>query len=241
MRPLLVLALLPFATACHTSWGANNGTKVAASGPGTSRSFAATGFTGVALKGSDDVDVRTGPNFSVQAEGDPAVLDQLDIRLDGKTLNVGRKSKAGVMWDKGGAARIHIVLPQLRDVAVAGSGTMQVDRAVGTFDGVVAGSGDLSISAMAAEEASLSIAGSGNITLAGRADKLDLSVAGAGDLKGQQFTAKSADISIAGSGSVRANVGGPASVSILGSGDVELHGGAKCKVSKVGSGDAKCS
>jgi hypothetical protein len=241
MRSLLVLALLPFATACHTSWSDTKGTAVEASGTGASRSFAATGFTDVALKSSDDVDVRVGPDFSVQAEGDAAVLDQLDIRLDGKTLNLGRKTKTGVMWDKGGAARIRIVIPQLRAATVAGSGTMQVERAVGKFEGVVAGSGDLRIAAVAAEEASLSIAGSGNVTLAGRADKLDLSVAGAGDLNGQQFTADRADISIAGSGSVRANVGGPASVSILGSGDVELRGGAKCEVSKIGSGAVKCS
>lgn len=241
MRPLLAFALLPLATACHTSWGDTKGSKVDASGTGATRSFAAADFTGVALKGSDDVDVRTGTTFSVQAEGDPAVLDQLDIRLDGKTLNVGRKKRAGVMWEKGDGAKIHIVMPQLSEVVVAGSGTMRVDRATGKFDAAVAGSGDLTIAALAAEEASLSIAGSGNITVAGRADKMDLSVAGAGDLKGDQFTVKSADIAIAGSGSVRANVNGPASISILGSGDVDLRGGAKCEVTKVGSGDVKCS
>ena len=240
MRPLLVLALLPVATACHASWD-NKGTKIEASGTGASRSFAASGFTGVALKSSDDVDVRTGPNFSVQAEGDPAVLDQLDIRLDGKTLNVGRKTRVGVMWDKSGGAKVHVVMPRLTDATVAGSGTLRVDRAEGKFGGVVAGSGDLDIAALSASEASLSIAGSGNITLAGRADKLDVSVAGSGDVRGQQFKASSADISIAGSGGVRANVSGPASVSILGSGDVELRGGAQCKVSKIGSGEAKCS
>ena len=241
MRPLLALALLPLATACHVSWADNKGTKIEARGTGTSRSFAAKGFTGVALKSSDDVDVRTGAAFSVTAEGDPAVLDQLDIRLDDKTLNVGRKTKGGMFWDKGGGAKVHVVLPRLDQAMVAGSGTMLVDRAEGAFDGMVAGSGDLNIASVVAQSASLSIAGSGNITLAGRADKMDVSVAGSGDLKGQQFTAGSADISIAGSGSVRANVPGNASVSILGSGDVELRGGAKCEVSKMGSGDVKCS
>ncbi|MET3712246.1 hypothetical protein ABIC65_002958 [Sphingomonas trueperi] len=241
MRPLLALALLPLATACHVGWDNNKGTKVEASGTGTSRSFAARDFTGVALKGSDDVDVRTGTAFSVTAAGDPAVLDQLDIRLDGKTLNVGRKGKAGMFWDKGGSAKIHVVLPRLTEATVAGSGTMLVDRAEGKFDGVVAGSGDLNLASVTAQEASFSIAGSGDITVAGRADKMDVSVAGSGDLKGQRFTADTADISIAGSGSVRANVPGNASVSILGSGDVELRGGAKCEVSKIGSGEVKCS
>jgi hypothetical protein len=240
MRPLLALALLPFATACHASWE-GKGTKVEASGTGTSRSFAARDFTGVALKGSDDVDVRTGAAFAVTAEGDPAVLDQLDIRLDGKTLTIGRKGKAGMFWDKGGGAKIHVVLPRLSKATVAGSGTMLVDRAEGTFDGVVAGSGDLNLASVTAQEVSFSIAGSGDITLAGRADKMDVSVAGSGDLKGQQFTAGSAAISMAGAGSVRANVSGKASVSILGSGDVELRGGAKCEVNRIGSGEVQCS
>ncbi|MGN7997560.1 head GIN domain-containing protein [Sphingomonas sp. 22176] len=241
MRPLLALVLLPLAAACHTSWSDNKGTPAEASGTGTTRSFAARDFTGVALKGSDDVDVRTGADFSVQAEGDPAVLDQLDIRLDGKTLNIGRKNRAGILWDKGGAPKIHVVLPRLANATVAGSGTMRVTRAEGAFEAVVAGSGDLDIAALATTKASLSVAGSGNMTVAGRTDDLDVSVAGSGDLRGQQLTAKRADVSVAGSGNVRANVAGPASVSMVGSGDVELRGGAQCKVSKIGSGEAKCS
>ncbi|KTF67999.1 head GIN domain-containing protein [Sphingomonas sp. HT-1] len=241
MRLLPALVLLPLATACNASWG-NSGAKVEGSGTGGTRSFAASGFTGVALKSSDDVDVRIGNAFSVQAEGDPKVLDQLDIRLDGDTLQVGRKS-GGSSWLGGGdrGAKIHVVLPKLTDAVVAGSGTMRVDRAEGAFDGAVAGSGDLDIAALSANKASLSIAGSGNITVAGRAESLDVSVAGSGDLHGESLTAKGADISIAGSGNVRANVPGAASIAILGSGDVELRGGAKCDVSKVGSGAAKCS
>lgn len=241
MRPLLVLALLPFATGCHASWGENKGTKVEASGTGSTRSFAARDFTWVALKGSDDVDVRTGPKFSVEAEGDSSVLDQLDIRLDGKTLNIGRKRRAGIIWDKGDGPKIHVVLPRLTDVTVAGSGTMRVDRAEGQFEAVVAGSGDLEIAALSTTKASLTVKGSGNITVAGRTDDLDVSVAGSGDLRGQQLTAKRADVSVAGSGNVRADVAGPASVSMVGSGDVELRGGAQCKVSKIGSGEAECS
>lgn len=240
MRPLLILALLPFATACHAGLD-NKGTKIDANGSGASRRFAATGFTGVALKGPDDIDVRTGADFSISAEGDPKVLDKLDIRLDGKTLKVSRKNVTGWAGGDDRGAKIHIVMPRLTDAIVAGSGTMRVDRAEGKFDGVVAGSGDLDVAAVSAGEASLSIAGAGNITLAGRADKLDVSVAGSGDVRGQRFIASRADISIAGSGDVRTNVAGPASVSIVGSGDVELRGGAQCKVSKLGSGDATCS
>lgn len=240
MRLLSVLALLPFATACNAGWD-NSGTKVGATGSGSSRSFAASGFTGVALKGSDDIDVRAGSSFSVVAEGDPKALDQLDIRLDGKTLKVSRKSRSGWLGGDDRGVKIHVVMPKLTNATVAGSGTMRVERAEGAFDGAVAGSGDLDIAALSANKASLSIAGSGNITVAGRAESLDVSVAGSGDMRGENLTAGTADISIAGSGNVRANVPGAASIAIMGSGDVELRGGAKCEVSKMGSGEAKCS
>ncbi|MHA6718981.1 head GIN domain-containing protein [Sphingomonas sp. RS6] len=241
MRPLLVLALLPLVAGCHASWS-NDGTKVAAKGTGATRDFDARGFTAVALKGPDDVDVRAGNAFSVRADGDPDVLDALDIRLDGNTLKVSRKREGGWFGDRDGrVARIHVVMPRLSEAVVAGSGTLRADRAEGDFEGVVAGSGDLDVAALDGGETSLSIAGSGDVTIAGRARTLDVSIAGSGDLRGQNFTAGRADISIAGSGGVRANVPGPASISILGSGDVELRGGAKCEVSKMGSGDAKCS
>ena len=56
--------------ACSMNWNDDKqGPGVAATGSGASRSFAVTDFTGVDLRGSDDVDVRVGGAFSVRAEG----------------------------------------------------------------------------------------------------------------------------------------------------------------------------
>lgn len=240
MRLLLAIALLPLATACHASWQ-EKGTKIEARGEGDRRSFAADGFTGVALKGPDDVDVRIGSKFVVTAQGDPKVLEQLDIRLDGKTLKVGRKNRSGWGGDDGAHAKILVILPRLAEATVAGSGAMRVDTTKGPFDAAVAGSGSLDVAAIVGGEVSVSIAGSGDLHLAGRADSLDVSIAGSGDLKAQDLKAAKADISVAGSGGVRAQVSGPAEISVLGSGDVQLTGGARCKISKIGSGDVTCS
>jgi CarD family transcriptional regulator len=56
-------AMLPLA-ACQSNWE-KKGEAAQASGAGATRSYAATGFTGVELRGSDDVDVKTGQTFSV--------------------------------------------------------------------------------------------------------------------------------------------------------------------------------
>jgi hypothetical protein len=239
MRILLIVALLPLA-ACQSK-AEKQGHAAQVSGGGATRSFAATGFTGVDLRGSDDVDIKTGQTFSVTANGDAKVLDLLDIRVVDGTLRVGRKdSKSGWFSDDQGA-RIHVVMPRLTAAAVSGSGDLTADRAEGDFDGAISGSGDLTVADLRAGATELSIAGSGDMRVAGRATRLSASIAGSGDIEARQLTATSADVSIAGSGSVLGTVKGPASVSIVGSGDAELGGGAKCSVTAVGSGEARCS
>jgi hypothetical protein len=238
MRMLLIVALLPLA-ACQSNAERQSGA-AQTSGTNVTRNFAASGFTGVELRGPDDVDVKTGANFSVTAEGDSKVLDQLDIRVVDGRLRVGRKD-SGTWFNSDHGARIRVVMPKLTAAAVSGSGDLTADRAEGDFGGAVAGSGDLTIADLRAGNADLSIAGSGDMSVAGTASKLSAAIAGSGDIDARRLTATSADVSIAGSGGLQGTVKGPASVSIVGSGNVELGGGAKCSVSAMGSGEARCS
>lgn len=242
MRLLLIAALMPV-TACHASWekegSAPQGNAATSSGSGASRSFAASDFTGVELRGSDNVDVKQGSAFSVTADGDPKVLDVLDIRVVDGTLRVSRKPNSNV-WSRQGA-RVHVVMPKLTSATVSGSGDLAAERGEGDFHGAVAGSGNLDIGALSAGAADLSVAGSGDMRVAGTAGKLNVSLVGSGDMDAARLTSTGASISVTGSGSMKGMVKGDASVTIAGSGDVELTGGAKCAVSKVGSGDASCS
>jgi hypothetical protein len=239
MRLLLITAaLLPLA-ACQSSWE-KKGEAAQASGTGASRSYAASGFTKVDLRGSDDVEVKSGANFAVTAEGDPKVLDLLDIRVVDGALRVGRKEGSS-SWLGDEGARIHVTLPKLAGASVAGSGNLLVDKAEGGFEGAVAGSGNLTVASLRGGNAELSIAGSGDISVAGTADKLEANIAGTGDINAEKLTASSAEVAIAGTGDVHATVKGPAEVSILGTGDAVLTGGAKCDISAMGSGEARCS
>ncbi|MET0309189.1 MAG: head GIN domain-containing protein [Sphingomonas sp.] len=238
MRLFLIAAMLPV-TACHASWE-KQGHAAQPSGTGATRSYDATGFTGVDLRGSDDVDVKAGAGFSVRAEGDPRVLDQLEIKVVDGTLRVGRKS-GNFSFSEDHGAKIHVVMPKLTLASVAGSGDLTVDRAEGNFIGSVAGSGNLDIAALNADAAKLSVAGSGDMTLAGTVAKLSASIVGSGNIEGKKLTASGASISVVGSGNMDGVVKGGASVSIAGSGDVTLTGGANCAVNAVGSGEAHCS
>lgn len=242
MRILLIAAMALPLGACHASWEKDGkGHRVEESGPATARTYAATGFTAVDLRGSDDVDIKIGEAFSVRAEGGSKILDKLDIRVDGTTLRVARKDSDNWSWhDGGGGVKVSITMPRLTAASVAGSGDLTADRAEGDFSGDVAGSGNLKVGEIKGGAVKLDIAGSGNITVAGTATSLHADTAGSGDIDAKGLTATSAKVSIAGSGNVRGTVNGEADVSIMGSGDVDLGGGAKCRVSSMGSGDAHC-
>jgi len=215
---------------------------VPASGKGEERSFAVRDFTGVALRGSDDVDVKIASEFTVRATGPAKVLDDLVIERRGDTLRIGRKSRSGWNWGDRGNARIFVTLPALKAAAVAGSGDMRI----GTLSGDAlqlsnAGSGSITLDSVSVKAIDADLAGSGDLSASGTSDRINLSIAGSGDIDMARLKARAAKVSIAGSGSVTAEVDGDAEVSILGSGDVALGAKARCRVSKMGSGTVSCS
>lgn len=235
MRPIALLMLAPLA-ACSFSFSSDKDKGIHGEGTGDARTFAATGFDRVDAVGSDDVDVRVGPAFSVRAEGDSDTLDHLSIRLDGHTLIVSRRR--GVSF---GHATVHVTMPAIAGGAVAGSGNLTIDRADGdSFDGKSAGSGSLAVGALKTREASFTVAGSGDATVAGETAMLKVRVAGSGDVDARNLTATGADVAVMGSGSVTAHVRGAAKVTSAGSGSIDLGPDARCETKRAGSGEVRC-
>lgn len=244
MRILLIAAAILPLSACHASWDHDNaggGYQNKEAGPRTTKTYDVAGFTGVDLRGSDDVDVKVGPAFSVKAEGGSNVLEDLEITVVDGTLRISRKSRNGWSWGHDSGAKIHVTMPAINAATVGGSGDLTVDKAQGNFKAAIGGSGNLRVGAIAGGDVDLAIGGSGDLTVGGTAGKLSAAVAGSGDIDAKGLTATSADVAVAGSGNISGTVKGEAKVSIVGSGDVELGGGAKCNVTAVGSGEARCS
>ncbi|MES2055641.1 MAG: head GIN domain-containing protein [Pseudomonadota bacterium] len=242
MRLFTLIAALPLAACSFGSDSADAKQGLPGSGSGTTRTFAATGFDQVDLRGSDDVDIRVGTGFSVRAEGPSEELDKLKIEKIGTTLKVGRINSSSFNWDgdhKG--VKVFVTMPRIAGAGIAGSGDMAIDRIDGqSFAGETAGSGNMTIAALNVQTGKFSTAGSGDMSVAGTAKQLSMKIAGSGDIDAGGVKAQGASVSIAGSGNASADVTGPADVSIVGSGDADLGKGAKCTTSKIGSGDVHC-
>ena len=225
--------------ACHFSADAEE----REAGEQTSRSYQVGSFDRIAVAGPYEVRVVSGGQPGVSATGGANLLDETEVVVDGRTLEIRPKKRKGIRWNWGrdGKAEFTVNAAALRGAAIAGSGGITVDRVSGDFEGEIAGSGDLRLPAIEGGKISFDIAGSGEVSAAGKADSVNVSIAGSGDVDARSLASRTAEVSIAGSGNVRANATETAEVSIMGSGDVELTGGAKCSVSKAGSGNVRCS
>lgn len=238
MQSASLIALLALA-ACSPAKDRDPG--VAATGGGTSRIYEVAGFTGVALRGSDDVDVRVGSGFSVRAEGPVAELDTLRIIREGDMLRIDRKDSNVFHWGEQAHVKIFVTMPRITTADLTGTGDLAIDRVEGErFRIDSKGSGDIAIGALSVQSADLSLSGTGMLTAKGSARQLKIDLTGSGDIDAPELKAARATVSVAGTGDVHATVDGPAQVSVTGTGDVDLGPAARCTTSTTGTGEVRC-
>ncbi|MBU0863564.1 MAG: DUF2807 domain-containing protein [Alphaproteobacteria bacterium] len=247
---VLPLALAMTVTACNGADRSDGdqprkgeAATAADAGPVTTKSYALTGFTGVEVTGPDDVKIRQGDAFSISAKGPQAVLDELEIVLDGDVLSIGRK-REGFSFSRRGdnGVEIAITMPRLTTARLTGSGSVDADSVDGDAVEVdLTGSGDLKIAKLTGKSAEINVSGSGDIEIDGGAiTSGELSITGSGDIDADGLVAQTLEVSVTGSGNVEAQATGTADVNILGSGDVTLGGGGKCSSRQLGSGSVTC-
>jgi len=200
-------------------------------------------FDEISTSGPQDVEVTYGETFAVRSEGSPQALAQLEpVVVNGKLTIEPKEGFNWGNWRSLSGATFYVTLPRLEAVAVAGSGNVRVDRIEGdSFEGAIAGPGELSIAAMEVGEADFRIGGSGNVIAAGTARETRVSIGGSGEVRGGGLRSETASVSIGGSGDVELTVDDEADVSIAGSGDVAISGPGRCSVTRMGSGNVRCT
>lgn len=242
---IVPLALAMTVTACsaEVTGGGKDGQRTAEAGPPTTQSYDLKGFSGVKVAGPDDVTIRRGEAFSITAKGPKSVIDELEIKLDGDMLSIGRRNSGISFRSSDDDVEIAVTLPALRAVRLTGSGEINADTVDGdTVEAVVTGSGDLKVGALNGKSAKITVSGSGDIEVGGGTiGSGDFDVTGSGNIDAGGLSATTLDVSITGSGDVDAKASGSAAIAILGSGDATIGGGGKCTTRTMGSGTATCN
>lgn len=192
----------------------------------------------ITLLGPDAVKVITGGRLAISVEGDQAVKDRLRFVLRDGKLGIGRQDNG---WNSEGIATVTVIVPDVRDLVLAGSGTIDVDALRGDKVGVtVAGSGTVQAQRVDAGQLDVAVLGSGTLKATGQAQTLGLKIAGSGAADMANLDAANAKVDVAGSGDARFASNGNVDANIMGSGEVRVRGRATCKVTAMGSGRLVC-
>jgi hypothetical protein len=208
------------------------------------RTYSITDFDRVQVDGPYRVTLATGRSSAARAEGSTEALDHVSIDVQGSTLRVRRNRSAWGAPPAGGTGPVTVTLTtrDLRNAAVVGSGSLDIDRAKGLrVDLSVSGSGRLNVGSVEADNLIVGLLGGGRITLTGRAKQLKATVQGSGDLAAAGLSADDAQIASDTAGNVAVGVARTAKVIATGAGDVEIIGSPTCNVQAKGSGRVSCA
>jgi hypothetical protein len=205
------------------------------------RSFPVQGFDQIDLTAAGDVEVHSGAVFSVAADGDPRLVDRLDIHLQGATLVIGWRKGPPVSINHGQHLRISVTMPRVAGVTLSGAGSIRVDRIdTPDFTATMRGAGAITLPAIRTRTVRLTMNGAGQINAAGTVDRVEARINGVGAIDAPALIAHAGHFEMNGTGSIKAHVDGPAEVHAGGMGSVRIFGKANCDVHKSGFGSVRC-
>ncbi len=199
------------------------------SGPVISEIRDISSFTGVINSGSFDVYVRQADSFGVELVAQENLFAIIETYVSGNHLII--ETKNNTCYRSSSAVEIHVALPELDHLRLAGSGKVIADIAIGTEVEVSnSGSGWMALDTVYAESYMLNNSGSGQVYIeAVYAPEASLVQSGSGFIGGGFFFG-TADLSIrhSSSGGVSATVldGTVVDLILSGSGKIALEGDA---------------
>lgn len=190
-------------------------------------------FSGIELNLPIEVILKQGDTQEVRVEGKQNIIDELERDIRNGVWDIETRDCVRDI----GNMKIFITIPEIRELAIAGSGEIFGENVfiVQDVELEISGSGDMDL-AMEGDDYEVMIAGSGNIKLEGLGDELDIKITGSGDVSAFDLDVFRARVEITGSGNAEVFVQDELDVKISGSGDVRYKGEPSLDVTISGSG-----
>lgn len=203
-------------------------------------------FTRISFRVPGKLFLKQGASQQVEIEGDRDFIRELDIRVDGNRLIIGKEGS----WRDWGwttaneKVNVYITIPTLEALSVSGSGDAIAETMfkVDDLDLNVSGSGSLKIQAEATGDVDADVSGSGNIELSGKCQNFKSHVSGSGRIRMNESIARMASFGVSGSGKIEASgTSSEVKTNISGSGKVLAANleTDKCDIRISGSGDVE--
>ena len=182
------------------------------------------------------VHLVAGEPRGLRIRGQENLLPYLVLSERGDKLEI--EVKDGYRLDPTEPLEITITLPELHELALAGTGNGELHDFKGNELVLsVAGTGDIVASGLEMNRLEGNIAGLGNLDLGeGSVRAMELNIAGAGGVKGAGLASEEVEVSIAGSGEVEVRARSRLKIEIAGAGAVNYWGSPALTSEIAGSG-----
>jgi hypothetical protein len=194
----LALIVAPVLTGCFYG-----GPAIIGSGNTTTRTFDLAGFDGVDVSNAIRATIKQGDGYSVSVTADDNLWDRMQVRTNGKTLELGLLPGAY----NNTHISAEITMPALSRLALSGASQ-------GDISGFKSSSGlslDLSGASRASGDASASsadvrLSGASNVSLSGAANSLSLDASGASRADLPNYPVDKASVALSGASNATLNV-----------------------------------
>lgn len=230
---LLIVVLAVMSTSCIVG-GWNNG--ISGNGNVEEETRDISGFTGVLVSSGIDVFLSEGENFEVRVVADENLMDVIETRLNGRTLDVGTENMS---IRNAKSKKVYVTLPELSALKISSAGDCK-GQTIFHCDKLelgVSSAGDLSLK-VEANRIDLNISSSGDAKLAGKADVFNASLSSAGDLHAFDLVAGKVKVDVSSAGDARVHATDEISMSASSAGNIHYQGDAKViRSSESSAGD----
>lgn len=197
---------------------------------------AVSGFHGIAIGGSFEVELSQGSTESLKVEAEEEIMTNIITEVKDGSLKISYKGKG---WHSK-SIKIFISFKDLDNISCSGSNELKGKGLLkfSKLDLDLSGSADIDLQ-LEASTLKADMSGSSNTKLSGTVTNMDVEISGAGNLEASELTSQVFELEISGSGDAKVNVSKELKVQISGSGDVVYKGDPNIKKSISGSGSIK--
>lgn len=196
-------------------------------------------FQDLSTKGSIDVEIQPGENYTVKIVGDENIIPYVMTEVRNGELQVYYQDKISI---RNGNIKVMVSAPFLNNISTSGSGNI-------TSTGIISNNQMITITSAGSGNVDLQVygpavklrgSGSGDFTLSGQTKDMECTLSGSGDLDSKDLKAENVKVKISGSSNARLFAAADLSATISGSGNILYWGNPALSEVKIsGSGKVK--
>jgi len=219
-----------------TSCSAQNWGKVKGDGNVITEKRSVGDFDELGVSGSFDVFLVKGKEGDLTIKIEENLLPYLVTEVANGKLKIRWKTGTSINTRKG--VEITVAFESINAIGLSGSGDIVGKDVIksDTFEVAVSGSGDMDLE-LDVQKMEAAVSGSGDMDLKGTATNFEAAVAGSGDIDGVNLKTEKASLRVSGSGGITITVLNELDAKVSGSGSVKYKGKPSLEDVKVsGSG-----